>query len=254
MPWFPPYHQTLTQDWKYIDELPGATDARWGTGFGGKVWTNNKTTSKLIYWDENGKTELEVGAGGVGIAADGAGNIIVSNAFPGATASTNFVILPAGGEALQTLTVTMPDGATAGRMDFLGRANGNVMSAEGGAIYLCPEKSAAVAKIFIANGAQVAEKSKSFTAIVACGTDGVAVPLDNNPEGDNFLARPARNQSTFSYYSDGTPTAYVEAGSNLTAAGDAVLILLRQATLLFSTVLPILSNRQEQIIATDFRL
>ena len=25
--------QTLTQDWKYIDELPGATDARWGTGF-----------------------------------------------------------------------------------------------------------------------------------------------------------------------------------------------------------------------------
>ena len=216
--------QTLTQDWKYIDELPGATDARWGTGFGGKVWTNNKTTSKLIYWDENGKTELEVGAGGVGIAADGAGNIIVSNAFPGATASTNFVILPAGGDALQTLTVTMPDGATAGRMDFLGRANGNVMSAEGGAIYLCPSGSASVAKIFIANGAQVAEKSKSFTAIVACGTDGVAVPLDNNPEGDNFLARPARNQSTFSYYTDGVPTAYEEAGSNLTAAGDAVVL------------------------------
>ncbi|MBO8476040.1 MAG: hypothetical protein IAB88_03495, partial [Bacteroidetes bacterium] len=67
--------QTLTQDWKYTEELPGATDARWGTGFDGKVWTNNKTASKLIYWDENGKTELEIGAGGTGIAVDGAGNI-----------------------------------------------------------------------------------------------------------------------------------------------------------------------------------
>ena len=216
--------QTLTQDWKYTEELPGATDARWGTGFDGKVWTNNKTASKLIYWDENGKTELEIGAGGTGIAVDGAGNIIVSNAFAGAGASTNFVILPAGGDALQNLTVTMPSGAAAGRMDFMGRANGNIMSAEGGAIYLCPSGSASVAKIFIANGAQVAEKSKSFTAIVACGTDGVAVPLDNNPEGDNFLARPARNQSTFSYYTDGVPTAYEEAGSNLTAAGDAVVL------------------------------
>lgn len=216
--------QTLTQDWKYIDELPGATDARWGTGFGGKVWTNNKAATHFIYWDENGKTELEVGAAGTGLTVDGAGNIIASNAFPGPEGSTNFVILPAGGDAVQPLTVTMPEGATAGRMDFIGRANGNIMSAEGGAVYLCPSGSASVAKIFIANGAQVAEKSKSFTAIVACGTDGVAVPLDNNPEGDNFLARPARNQSTFSYYTDGVPTAYEEAGSNLTAAGDAVVL------------------------------
>ena len=216
--------QTLTQDWKYTDELPGASDARWGTGFDGKIWTNNKTTSHLIYWDKDGKKELEVGAAGTGLTVDGAGNIIASNAFPGPEGSTNFVILPAGGDAVQPLTVTMPEGATAGRMDFIGRANGNIMSAEGGAVYLCPSGSASVAKIFIANGAQVAEKSKSFTAIVACGTDGVAVPLDNNPEGDNFLARPARNQSTFSYYTDGVPTAYEEAGSNLTAAGDAVVL------------------------------
>ena len=216
--------QTLTQDWKHTSELPGATDARWGTGFGGKVWTNNKTTSQFIYWDENGKTELQIGAGGTGIAVDGAGNIIASNAFPGPEGSTNFVILPAGSDAVQPLTVTMPEGATAGRMDFIGRANGNIMSAEGGAVYLCPQNSTSVAKIFIANGAQVAEKSKALTAIVPCGTDGVAVALDNNPEGDNFLARAARNQSTFAYYTDGTPTAYEVVGSNLTAAGDAVVL------------------------------
>ena len=216
--------QTLTQDWKHTSELPGATDARWGTGFGGKVWTNNKTTSQFIYWDENGKTELEVGAAGTGLTVDGAGNIIASNAFPGPEGSTNFVILPAGSDAVQPLTVTMPEGATDGRMDFIGRANGNIMSAEGGAVYLCPQNSTSVAKIFIANGAQVAEKSKALTAIVPCGTDGVAVALDNNPEGDNFLARAARNQSTFAYYTDGTPTAYEVVGSNLTAAGDAVVL------------------------------
>ena len=216
--------QTLTQDWKHTSELPGATDARWGTGFGGKVWTNNKTTSQFIYWDENGKTELQIGAAGTGLTVDGAGNIIASNAFPGPEGSTNFVILPAGSDAVQPLTVTMPEGATDGRMDFIGRANGNIMSAEGGAVYLCPQNSTSVAKIFIANGAQVAEKSKALTAIVPCGTDGVAVALDNNPEGDNFLARAARNQSTFAYYTDGTPTAYEVVGSNLTAAGDAVVL------------------------------
>ena len=101
--------QTLTQDWKYTDELPGASDARWGTGFDGKIWTNNKTTSHLIYWDKDGKTELQVGAAGTGLTVDGAGNIIASNAFTGAGSSTNFVILPAGDDAVQPLTVTMPE-------------------------------------------------------------------------------------------------------------------------------------------------
>ena len=216
--------QTLTQDWEYTDGLPGASDARWGTGFGGKVWTNNKAATHFIYWDENGKTELEVGAAGTGLTVDGAGNIIASNAFTGAGSSTNFVILPAGDDAVQPLTVTMPEGATADRMDFIGRANGNIMSAEGGAVYLCPSGSASVAKIFIANGAQVAEKSKAITAIVACGSDGIAVPLDNNPEGDNFLARPARTLTAFSYYTDGTPTEYTNVGMNTTAGGDAIVL------------------------------
>lgn len=208
--------QTLTQDWKYTEELPGATDARWGTGFDGKVWTNNKTASKLIYWDENGKTELEIGAGGTGIAVDGAGNIIVSNAFAGAGASTNFVILPAGGDALQNLTVTMPSGAAAGRMDFMGRANGNIMSAEGGAFFIIPQNSNAVAKIFVANGAQVAEKSKSFAVETVGSTDGVAQPLSNDPESDDYVVCPDRRSNGF--------IGYTNVGANSTAAGDVVTL------------------------------
>ena len=118
--------QTLTQDWKYTDELPGASDARWGTGSDGKIWTNNKTTSHLIYWDKDGKTELQTGTNGTAISVDDAGNILINSGFPNAASSTAFYILPAGGDALQPLTVTMPANATAGRMDFMGRANGNI--------------------------------------------------------------------------------------------------------------------------------
>ena len=208
--------QTLTQDWKYIDELPGATDARWGTGFGGKVWTNNKSVQHLIYWDETGKTELQIGTNGTAISVDDAGNILINSGFPNVDSSTAFQILPAGGDALQPLTVTMPANATAGRMDFMGRANGNILSEEGGAIYLCPQNSTAVAKIFIANGVQVPEKSKSFAVETAGGTDGVAQPLDNNPENDNYVACPNRTLKGF--------IGYTNVGANSTAAGDVVTL------------------------------
>lgn len=208
--------QTLTQDWKYTDELPGASDARWGTGFDGKIWTNNKTTSHLIYWDKDGKTELQTGTNGTAISVDDAGNILINSGFPNAASSTAFYILPAGGDAVQTLTVTMPDGATSGRMDFMGRANGNILSEEGGAIYLCPQNSTAVAKIFIANGVQVVEKSKSFAMETAGSTDGVAQPLDNNPENDNYVACPNRTLKGF--------IGYTNVGANSTAAGDVVTL------------------------------
>lgn len=221
---------TLTQDWAYTEDLPKAADARWGTGLDGKLWTNDKSVPQLIYWDSEGKhlvtdaASAPLGMKGTGITIDAAGNILASDAFAGAGASTTFKILPAGSNELKSLSVTLPEGSTAGRMDFIGRISGNIMSAEGGAVYLCPQNSTSVAKIFIANGEQVVEKSKSFPAIVACGTDGFAQPTDNNPEGDNFVARPARTQQTFSYYVDGTPTAYTAVGSNTSAGGDIVTL------------------------------
>lgn len=208
--------QTLTQDWSHTDNLPGALDARWGTGFDGKVWTNDKSVQHLIYWNETGKTELQIGTNGTAISVDDAGNILINSGFPNVDSSTAFQILPAGGDALQPLTVTMPANATAGRMDFMGRANGNILSEEGGAIYLCPQNSTAVAKIFIANGVQVPEKSKSFAVETAGGTDGAAQPLDNNPENDNYVACPNRTLKGF--------IGYTNVGANSTAAGDVVTL------------------------------
>ena len=208
--------QTLTQDWSHTTDIPAAANARWGTGFDGKVWTNDKSVQHLIYWDETGKTELQIGTNGTAISVDDAGNILINSGFPNAASSTAFQILPAGGDALQPLTATMPANATAGRMDFMGRANGNILSEEGGAIYLCPQNSTAVAKIFIANGVQVPEKSKSFAVETAGGTDGVAQPLDNNPENDNYVACPNRTLKGF--------IGYTNVGANSTAAGDVVTL------------------------------
>lgn len=208
--------QTLTLDWSHTTDIPAAANARWGTGFDGKVWTNDKSVQHLIYWDETGKTELQTGTNGTAISVDDAGNILINSGFPNAASSTAFYILPAGGDAVQTLTVTMPDGATSGRMDFMGRANGNILSEEGGAIYLCPQNSTAVAKIFIANGVQVPEKSKSFAVETAGGTDGVAQPLDNNPENDNYVACTNRTLKGF--------IGYTNVGANSTAAGDVVTL------------------------------
>ena len=208
--------QTLTLDWSHTTDIPAAANARWGTGFDGKVWTNDKSVQHLIYWDETGKTELQIGTNGTAISVDDAGNILINSGFPNVDSSTAFQILPAGGDALQPLTVTMPANATAGRMDFMGRANGNILSEEGGAIYLCPQNSTAVAKIFIANGVQVPEKSKSFAVETAGGSDGVAQPLDNNPENDNYVACPNRTLKGF--------IGYTNVGANSTAAGDVVTL------------------------------
>lgn len=209
--------QTLTQDWKVTEGLPTAGNARWGIGFDGKVYTNDKSVPQIIAINAEGKTTVATSAAGTAITVDGAGNFIVNDGFPNATSSTTFKILPAGTTEMIDLTVTLPEGVTAGRMDFLGRAVGNVMSETGGAFYITPANSGKIAKIFVAKGVQVAEKSKAIAAGIACASDGHVQPADNNPETDNIFVRPARTQAFF----DGLTKVGT---ANTTAGGDAVTL------------------------------
>ena len=209
--------QTLTQDWKVTKGLPAAANARWGIGFDGKVYINDKSVPQIIAINAEGQTTVATSAVGTAISVDGAGNFIVNAGFPNAASSTTFKILPAGTTEMIDLTVTLPEGVTAGRMDFLGRAVGNVMSETGGAFYITPASSGKIAKIFVAKGVQVAEKSKAIAAGIACASDGHVQPADNNPETDNIFVRPARSQAFF----DG----FTKVGTaNLTAGGDAVTL------------------------------
>ena len=209
--------QTLTQDWKVTKGLPAAANARWGIGFDGKVYINYKSVPQIIAINAEGQTTVATSAVGTAISVDGAGNFIVNAGFPNAASSTTFKILPAGTTEMIDLAVTLPEGVKAGRLDFLGRAVGNVMSETGGAFYITPAGSGKIAKIFVAKGAQVAEKSKAIAAGIACASDGHVQPADNNPETDNIFVRPARSQAFF----DG----FTKVGTaNLTAGGDAVTL------------------------------
>ena len=59
--------QTLTQDWKVTQGLPVANDARWGVGFGGKVFVNDMTAQKIATFDGTNKNTLGVSRNLVGI-------------------------------------------------------------------------------------------------------------------------------------------------------------------------------------------
>ena len=71
--------QTLTQDWKMTTGLPAADNARWGVGFDGKVFVNDKTAQKIASFDGTNKNTLEVGAAGVCTSVDSKGNLLVAN-------------------------------------------------------------------------------------------------------------------------------------------------------------------------------
>lgn len=227
--------QTLTLDWKYTEDLPTSAGARTVTGFQGKLWTNDKDAKQLIYWDAEGKHVVTGAEGaslagtGTAITVDNAGNLIVNGGFPNAASSTTFQILPAGGDALIDLNVTLPEGVKAGRMDVMGRAIGNVMSEDGGAFYIIPTEGTKIAKIFVANGAQVAEKTEASAQTIAVGSIAAAdnltyvQPLDNDVNGWNVAWR-VRTGKDFCYWQDGETKVYSNVGASTTSGGDIVVL------------------------------
>ena len=210
--------QTLTQEWVYKTDIPAAGDAKWGCGNAGQIWVSNTTTKKLMYWDAEGAHTLEVGTAGPAICIDDAGNVIVSTT-PWSAAATALKVLPKGSTTLQDLTITLPEGVTAGTMKFLGRAVGDVMSETGGAFCEFPNGNTKVAKIFVAKGAQVAEKSFAADAGVTPDAEGLAVLVDNDPESTSIAAR---TRLQYDFYLDGTALARLNI--NTTQGGDVFMI------------------------------
>lgn len=216
--------QTLTQDWSYKTELPASADARWGVGKDGKVWTNNPATSTLIYWDAEGKHEQAAGVGGGGwaLTVDDAGNVLVSNGKWG-TASTDMRILPAGGDAVQAITLTMPRGVNAASIQYIARAKGDIMSEEGGIVYMFPSGAGGAAKIVIKNGAQVAEESAYITSGDAALSDGqsLSVPLDMEDMTNDEVAFRVRANQDFYVYNGEEYAPLKRLNVNTTPGGDA---------------------------------
>lgn len=207
---------SLNQDWAHTTgHLTANNNTRWATGFGGKIYINDHANSLLYYWDANGLTNTGIAsAAGTAITSDDAGNIIVSTSMY-AAGNTSLKVLPANGSAFQDLTLTMPEGVTAAQMQYLGDVVGNILNAEGGIMFLFPKDATSVAKFYIQNGVQKAQRAIPV-GITADGQSFV-VPLEDN-FGDNFAVRVRANKHF--YHSDGTSfVAYPDNGINTTQGG-----------------------------------
>lgn len=210
--------QTLTQDWKMTTGLPSAAEARDGIGGKGKIWTNDKSSAKLTYWDESGVHSLSVGAGGTAITMDDAGNIIISTSMyvGGCTA---YKILPYGETSVKDLSVKLPDGVTPVGMQYMGRAKGDVMSAEGGVFYI--GSTANAVKVFVAGGVQDVAKSKAITTGMPAGAETIVQPVSSSLDDDEILLR-NRTQNNFYYWNGEKYVAYSAPWkANSTCGGDA---------------------------------
>ena len=235
---------TVTQNWQSQGEveIPAQGDARYGTGFGGNVYVNNKAKSELYcysYDDEN-KVVTRTTIDGIAYAVhaatvDGSGNIILPKNFSGASSMSGGVYIynPTTKEGKE-ITYTMPEGYVSARMDYIGRAAGNVFKEDGGALFylgatvingVITAADTRVLKITIKNGSEatteaVIDTEKQWSSAT------IVTPLTNDPSSNNIIIR-GRNVGTSSYqYLNETQWVdYKKVGSlSTTAGGDAVVL------------------------------
>lgn len=178
----------LIQDWVHTSgHLAANSNSRWATGFGGKIYVNDHANSKLYYWSESGITDTGISsASGTAITSDDAGNIILPNSIY-SSGCTSMKILPAGSDTFQAITITLPSDVTASTLQYMAKAIGNVMSDEGGAIYIFPSGSTKVAKIIIANGEQ--QSATSIDTPISSDGQSIAIALTSDINSDLIAVR-----------------------------------------------------------------
>ena len=214
--------QTLTQDWKYTTDIPAIGEARFGTGVGGKVYVNDKSKKTLYAFDGTQRETVGTsGAAAMGIATDDAGNLIILNGWAGAGAMKTVTLWNHTTKEFKKIDITLPEGVTAARMDGLGKAVGDIFSEAGGAVFFAGASNTAIAKIFIANGQQVAEKSKAIQTGISLDNLTIATALTDDPESDDITFRVRGNRDF--YHNNGTKwVAYTRAGNVSSSSGGDV--------------------------------
>lgn len=213
------WHKEINQD---------RNASRFGAGFGGKVYYNDKTAGKVMTVDKDGNVaEFAAVEGlGVGISIDDAGNVLVNTGFSNAASATNYVIISADGTTQTPLTVTINEenaGNPAARVDQIGRVAGNLLSEEGAFFFLPMNSAKNVVTVFIQNGAQAeGDLSYLFSAPVAdtgaaLNTSTVCQPLYSFDElvdmGDDarmygFCFRNRSDQNINYYVAEGEAGAW----------------------------------------------
>lgn len=175
---------TVKTDW-YKTYTTNRNESRFGAGFGGKVYFNDKANGKVMTIDKDGNVEeyAAVEGLGTGIAIDDAGNVLVNTGFPGAVSGSNFVIISAADKSQTKLTLDINKenaGLAAARVDQLGRVAGNLLSDEGAFFFITMNGASTVTTIFVQNGAQAMGDLSylmSEPASISMNTSTCAQPL-----------------------------------------------------------------------------
>ena len=216
----PAMAQTMTvkTEW-YKTYTTNRNESRFGAGFGGKVYFNDKANKKVMTIDKDGNVEeyATVEGIGTGIAIDDAGNVLVSTGFAGAASATNYVIISAEDKSQTQLVVDINAdnaGVAPARTDQIGRVAGNLLSEEGAFFFITMNGATTVTTIFVQNGQQAMGDLSylmSEPCPIALGTSSCAQPLFDFETlvgmGDDvrtqcFAQRTRGNQKI--YYYDGS--------------------------------------------------
>ncbi len=155
-----PCEGTLKQDWK-VTSVPAHADARQGFGLNGKFYINVKGENPSIQiYDQNGLTNSTLpGGSNVGISYDQAGNIIVSTSPWPSSGAASAKIVSADGKTTKDISFEGEDGVgVKGRCDFLGVSEGNVLSEDGGCIYVVGATNTGILAIPVVSGAVAADE------------------------------------------------------------------------------------------------
>jgi len=216
----PAMAQTMTvkTEW-YKTYTTNRNESRFGAGFGGKVYFNDKANKKVMTIDKDGNVEeyATVEGIGTGIAIDDAGNVLVSTGFSGAASATNYVIISAEDKSQTTLTLDINAdnaGVAPARTDQIGRVAGNLLSEEGAFFFITMNGATTVTTVFVQNGEQAMGDLSylmSETAPISMNTSTCAQPLydfetlvgmGDDARTQGFAVRQRGNQKV--YYYDGT--------------------------------------------------
>ena len=212
-----PPSSDLTLIWEQKFSTPASSDCRFATGFGTAIYAAQKATAdapgKILKYTKDGVTTFATVEGmGAAISSDDAGNLLVNKGFPGVGSSTSWVIIEPNGTQHE-LTIELPSGIEACRVDQVGRVVGNLMSADGGYFFIAGNAQAAVAAIKIVNGAQdTSASAASPTVLVAMNTSTLAQPMFETVDETEAFVDPSaafysRNRGTnslFSWMEDGS--------------------------------------------------
>ena len=188
------------------------TDAQQGSAHNGLFYVNNCVEKKLhIFGDEAQYLGSVAGGSGWGCDCDDAGNIVIRNDKDSGT-DHKFIIYPAGATVDNPGTpvevdVTLP---LTGQTNFIS-ASGNVLSKEGGYIYLFPNKQTAVCVITMVEGKATLVTSHTGLAITG-STAGYVIPMENNPGKWIYQVR----ADGYYLYNNGANTPYMSGSTSTT--------------------------------------